>query len=102
MEGWSWVQEEPIKMILLIILSLVGSASLPSLPTFAAPNWPIPEGVKTIEINGYDMAYKESGSGVPIVLIHGLVSDYRSWDASVPDFSKTYRTIAVSLRHNYP
>jgi len=48
------------------------------------------------------MAYQETGSGTPLVLIHGSLADYRTWDTQVPDFSKAYRTIAVSLRHHYP
>jgi pimeloyl-ACP methyl ester carboxylesterase len=88
--------------ILLIILTLIGLASFLSLPAVAAPNWPIPEGIKTIEVNGYDMAYQETGSGIPVVLVHSSVVDYRTWDTQVPDFSKAYRPIAVSLRHYYP
>jgi len=88
--------------ILLIMLTLIGLASFLSLPVVAAPRWPIPDGIKTIEVNGYDMAYQETGSGSPLVLIQGAMSDYRTWDAQVPDFSMAYRTIAVSLRHFYP
>jgi pimeloyl-ACP methyl ester carboxylesterase len=48
------------------------------------------------------MAYQEPGSGIPLVLIQGAMSDYRTWDTQVPDFSKAYRTFALSLRHYYP
>ncbi len=88
--------------ILLIMLTLIGLASLLPLPAVAAPKWAIPDGIKTIEVDGYDMAYQETGSGIPLVLIPGSLSDYRTWDTQVPDFSKAYRTIAVSPRHHYP
>jgi pimeloyl-ACP methyl ester carboxylesterase len=88
--------------ILLIMLTLIGLASFLSLTALAAPKWPIPDGIKTIEVNGYDMAYQETGSGIPLLLIHSAVNDYRTWKPQVPDFSKAYRTIAVSLRHYYP
>ena len=88
--------------IVLVTLILICLSSFLSLPAMAAPNWPIPEGIKTIEVNGYPMAYREAGSGVPLVLLHMHPADYRSWDTQVPDFSKEYRTIAVSLRHYYP
>ena len=88
--------------ILVITLTLVGVASFVSLQASAAPKWTIPDGVKTIEVNGYDMAYQETGSGTPLVLIHGSLTDYRAWKNQIPDFSKTYRTIAVCLRHHYP
>jgi esterase len=68
----------------------------------AAPKWPLPEGVKSVEVNGYDMAYHETGSGMPIVLVHGSLNDYRVWYAQVPEFAKNYHVIAVSLRHYYP
>lgn len=48
------------------------------------------------------MAYQETGSGIPLVLVHGSLTDYRTWNAQVPDFSNTYCTISVSLRHYYP
>jgi pimeloyl-ACP methyl ester carboxylesterase len=88
--------------ILLIMLTLIGLASFLSLPAVAVPKWPIPDGIKTIEVNGYDMAYREVGSGIPLVLIHGSLVDYRTWETQVSEFSKAYRTIAVSLRHHYP
>jgi esterase len=68
----------------------------------AAPKWLLPEGIKSVEINGYDMAYQETGAGVPLVLVHGAVNDYRSWSGQVPEFAKKYRVIAVSLRHYFP
>jgi esterase len=91
-----------MKKILLIIVSLIGLASLLSLPALAAPKWSIPDGIKTIEVNSYDMAYQETGSGIPLVLVHGSLTDYRTWNAQVPDFSKAYCTISVNLRHYYP
>ena len=89
--------------ILLIMLILIGLASCASLRGASPPpTWPIPEGINTVDVNGYHMAYQETGSGIPLVLIHGALSDYRTWETQVPDFSKAYRTIAVSLRHHYP
>lgn len=90
--------------VLLIALLLLGFGSYGTLPLQAAPGWPIPEGLKTIDVNGYEMAYQETGdrSGVPLVLIHGSLNDYRSWTKQIPEFSAFYRTIAVSLRHHYP
>lgn len=45
------------------------------MPVLAAPKWPLPEGVKSVEVNSYDMAYQEAGSGVPLVLVHGSIND---------------------------
>ena len=41
--------------------------------------WSIPADALTLEVNGYPYAYRESGSGDPIVLIHGSIGDYRVW-----------------------
>jgi pimeloyl-ACP methyl ester carboxylesterase len=68
----------------------------------ADPGWPIPEGLKTVTANGYPMAYQEAGTGPPVVLVHGSLSDYRVWRLQVPELAKTNRVIAVSLRHYYP
>lgn len=58
--------------------------------------------IKRVRVNDYDMTYSESGTGLPLVLVHGSLGDYRSWKAQIPCFAQQYRTIAVSLRHAYP
>jgi len=90
------------KKLMVFFPMLIGLSSFLSLSATAAPKWPIPEGIKTVEVNGYPMAYQETGSGIPIVLLHATTQDYRTWDTLIPDISKAYRTIAVSLRHYYP
>jgi esterase len=64
--------------------------------------WPLPEGVKSVEVSGYPMAYQESGSGTPLILVHGSINDYRYWNSQIPVFAAHYRVIAVSLRHYFP
>jgi pimeloyl-ACP methyl ester carboxylesterase len=68
----------------------------------ADPGWPIPEGLRTVAANGYPMAYQEAGTGTPVVLVHGSLSDYRLWRLQVPELAKTHRVFALSLRHYYP
>ena len=58
--------------------------------------------VKTMRVNGYDLAYVERGSGVPVVLVHGSLSDYRSWVAQMEPLGARHRVISLSLRHFYP
>ena len=70
-------------------------------PAPVAADEPGPD-VKTLQVNGYDMAYVERGSGTPLVLVHGSLSDYRTWLPLLDGFSESNRAIAVSLRHYYP
>ena len=58
--------------------------------------------VKILRVNQYDMAYVEKGSGPPLILVHGSLSDYRTWLHLFNELSENNRTIAVSLRHFYP
>jgi pimeloyl-ACP methyl ester carboxylesterase len=62
----------------------------------------LPNGIRTIAVNGYEMAYLECGRGTSLVLIHGSLNDYRAWTFQMEVFGEHFRTIAVSLRHSYP
>lgn len=57
---------------------------------------------KQVMVNGYTMSYVEQGEGEPLILIHGALSDYRSWKKLQNELAEDNRTIAVSLRHYYP
>jgi pimeloyl-ACP methyl ester carboxylesterase len=57
---------------------------------------------RTLRVNGYDMAYVESGAGVPLLLVHGTLCDYRYWTLQMEPLARDRRVIAVSLRHCYP
>jgi esterase len=67
-----------------------------------AASWAIPTGVKSVEANGYLMTYQEEGSGVPLVLVHGSLCDYRFWSYQIEQLAKHHRVIALSLRHCFP
>ena len=77
-------------------------STTPLLAEEIKPSWRIPAEIKWEAVNGYPMAYRDAGNGTPIVLVHGSTNDYRAWNAQFNVFSKTYRVIAVSLRHFYP
>jgi pimeloyl-ACP methyl ester carboxylesterase len=58
--------------------------------------------LKSIFINGDSIHYIDIGTGDPIVLVHGVMGDYRTWEAQTDVFSKDHRVIAYSLRDGYP
>jgi pimeloyl-ACP methyl ester carboxylesterase len=70
--------------------------------SYLPPKWPIPFDVKWIDVNGYPMAYQDSGAGAPLVLVHGALCDYRLWPIQLEAFSKKHRVLNVSLRHYFP
>jgi len=55
-----------------------------------------------INANGISLAFVEEGSGQPLILIHGSVSDYREWSEQIPAFARNYRVIAISRRYHWP
>jgi len=57
---------------------------------------------KQITANGTPLTYVEEGKGVPVVLVHGAVGDYRTWTGEMADFASRYHVIAYSLRSHYP
>ncbi len=64
--------------------------------------WELPPGAKSLHVNGHDMAYVERGTGQPLLLVHGVLSDFRYWTSVMEPLSAKYRVIAVRLRHHYP
>ena len=58
--------------------------------------------LKIAAVNGVELHYFQSGSGVPVVLIHGGLGDYREWSAQIEPFSQHYRVLDYSRRYNYP
>lgn len=64
--------------------------------------WPLPEGVATLPAQGYPMAYQVKGSGSTVVLVPGVMCDYRCWWGQMDALSGQFRVVAVSLRHSYP
>lgn len=50
-----------------------------------------------LELGDIEVAWRASGSGDPVVLVHGLAEDSRSWDAQLGRLGE-YRTFAYDLR----
>jgi pimeloyl-ACP methyl ester carboxylesterase len=55
-----------------------------------------------VSVNGLSFTYVEEGSGPPVVLVHGSVSDYREWSKQMSPLARHYRVIAYSRRYHWP
>ena len=62
--------------------------------------------MQTMSVNGYDIAYVDVGLGTdnspPLLLVHGTLGDFRTWNAVLGPLSRKHRVIALSLRRFFP
>lgn len=58
--------------------------------------------IQRFHINGTELAYAEAGQGDPVVLVHGGVSDLRTWNNVVPELGCHWRVTAYSRRFARP
>lgn len=59
-------------------------------------------GVRTVDVDGAALAYREHGEGAPLVFVHGSASDLRTWEQQLPTIGRSYRAIAYSRRYARP
>src|SRR5688572_11101089 len=57
---------------------------------------------RRIRVNGVELHYVERGTGQALVLVHGGLGDYRSWEAQLGPFSQRFRVVSYSRRYSYP
>jgi pimeloyl-ACP methyl ester carboxylesterase len=50
------------------------------------------------EVNGTRLAYEVTGSGSPVVFVHGFALDQRLWDDQIAAFATDYRVVRYDLR----
>lgn len=55
-----------------------------------------------VVVDGREFHYVVEGSGTPLVFLHGVLGDYRTWAPQWSDFVPRYRCISYSRRHNWP
>ena len=51
-----------------------------------------------VDVDGARLYYEVTGSGRPLVLVHGLLIDRRLWDEQVPVFAARHRVIRYDAR----
>jgi len=77
-------------LLILIVVAFTGGA-LAQDPELMKAN-----------VNGVEIHYIEKGTGEPLILLHGGLFDYRSWEPQFEEFAKKYRVISYSRRYSYP
>lgn len=60
------------------------------------------ESASTLNVNQTSLTVHEAGEGSSLVLVHGGVSDFRTWGNQVGPFAEHYRAIAYSRRYHCP
>src|SRR6187397_1094130 len=50
------------------------------------------------EVNGTRLYYEVTGSGYPLVLVHGFSLDIRMWDDQIASFAAQYEVISYEPR----
>ena len=52
--------------------------------------------------NGVQLAFERAGRGLPLIFIHGVMGDWRSWDPQWAHFTQQFDCVRYSRRYNYP
>ncbi len=50
---------------------------------------------------GVDLYYEETGAATPVVFVHELAGDYRTWEPQMRRFARSHRCVTYSQR-GYP
>ena len=91
-----------MKGLSLFSLVAVTSLSNPVVAQECRPDYGLKD-LKELRLSDdYRLAYLDYGSGEPVVLIHGALSDYRDWLLQVEELRRDYRVIVPSRRTAFP
>lgn len=58
--------------------------------------------MQTFHANDTTFFGEERGRGDLLILVHGAVGDYRTWEGIVPDLAASYRVVTYSRRWHHP
>ncbi len=60
------------------------------------------DGVAKLTLQSTTLEYNDTGSGQPVVLVHGSASDFRTWEQQAEVFQSRFRVISYSRRFHWP
>jgi len=55
--------------------------------------------LRFVELEDVRLAYSETGTGDPIIFVHGAFSDHRFWAGQIADLAADYRCLAIDQRY---
>jgi pimeloyl-ACP methyl ester carboxylesterase len=58
--------------------------------------------LQNVDVGQVKLGYVEVGEGEPVILVHGIPTDYRAWSGQIGPFSRKYHVIAYSRRLAQP
>lgn len=70
-------------------------------PPAAAPQAPQPK-VEKVTVRGAELAYVQAGKGVPVVFVHGSLSDLQTFRPQFDAFAQQFHVVAYSRRYHPP
>ncbi len=84
-------------ILLVILVFVIKGAYYSDIPIEALKAKYTNEHSKFIEIDGMQVHYRDEGTGIPIVLIHGTAASLHTWDYWTEKLKKNYRVIRLDL-----
>lgn len=58
--------------------------------------------VRQLALDGTSLAYVDQGRGEPVVFVHGIAGDWRTWEELRPYIAGRWRFVAYSRRYHWP
>ena len=80
-------------IVVAVLVSLIAGCQAPAHRSAA------PAVVKQMDVNGVRLTYVEQGQGVPVVFVHGAISDHRAWMYQQDAVARDYQFIAFDQRY---
>lgn len=80
----------------IALAMLAGLSAGYAAPVQAASDTPV---VKRVSLRNVSLPYVEQGHGIPVIFVHGEISDLRAWEPQRRAVAPGYRFIAYTQRH---
>jgi pimeloyl-ACP methyl ester carboxylesterase len=81
------------RLFCILVLFAFAACQTVQSPTPTAPQ------LKQAKVNGVKLTYVEQGKGIPVVFVHGALSDYRVWEPQREAIAQHYRFVSYTQRY---